>query len=85
MSVKKKTANAKTAKTVTPKTGADALPYEELVAGLEATLERLESGDLSLEEALAAYEQGAGLANQAQALLDRAEQRIQELQELDAE
>lgn len=80
MSAKKKTAKTKTAPT-----DAVEVPYEELVAGLESTLERLESGDLSLEEALAAYEQGAGLANQAQALLDRAEQRIQELQELDAE
>ena len=60
-------------------------PYEDLVARLEATLERLESGDLPLEEALTAYEQGAALATRAQALLDRAEQRIQELRELDAE
>ena len=59
--------------------------YEQLVARLEETLARLESGDLPLEEALAAYEQGATLASGAQELLDRAEQRIQELRELDAE
>ena len=68
-------------KTPAPGPAADA-PYEELVAGLEATLERLESGELSLGEALAAYEQGVGLANRAQEVLDKAEQRIQELQEL---
>ena len=73
-------------KTTTTKRAKDAAaepPYEELVAGLESTLERLESGDLSLEEALAAYEEGVGLASRAQALLDRAEQRIQELQEIE--
>ena len=63
----------------------DETPYEEIVAGLESTLERLESGELSLEEALAAYEEGVGLANRAQELLDKVEQRIQELQELEAD
>ena len=58
-------------------------PYEAVVARLEATLERLEAGDLSLEEALAAYEEGVALAGRAQELLDKTEQRIQELQELE--
>ncbi len=57
-------------------------PYEAVVARLEATLERLEVGDLSLEEALAAYEEGVTLAGRAQELLDKTEQRIQELREL---
>ena len=78
MSAKKTTSTAKA-----DGPAIDETPYEELVVGLESTLERLESGDLSLEEALAAYEQGAGLASRAQALLDRAEQRIQELQEIE--
>ena len=58
-------------------------PYEAVVAQLEATLERLEEGDLSLEEALAAYEGGVALASRAQELLDKTEQRIQELQNLE--
>ncbi|PZC47535.1 MAG: exodeoxyribonuclease VII small subunit [Chloroflexi bacterium] len=63
----------------------DETPYEALVAGLEEALERLEGGELSLEEALVTYEQGAALASRAQEVLDRAEQRIQELRELDGE
>ena len=55
--------------------------YEELIGRLEATVERLESGDLALDEALAAYEEGTRVATQAQRLLDTAEQRIRELQE----
>ena len=70
----------------TKKVGDDDLggePYEAVVARLEGTLERLEEGELSLKEALAAYEDGVALAARAQELLDKTEQRIQELQELD--
>ena len=76
---------AKQSEAPEPGDAADEPAYEQLVARLEETLARLESGDLPLEEALAAYEQGATLASRAQELLDRAEQRIQELRELDAE
>lgn len=55
--------------------------YEELVAKLETAVERLESGGLTLEEALAAYEEGTALAAQCQRLLDTAEQKIRELRE----
>lgn len=55
--------------------------YEQILQDLEATVERLESGDLSLEEAMSAYEQGVALATQSQKLLDTAEQRIEELRE----
>lgn len=55
--------------------------YEKLVANLEAIVERLESGGLTLEEALAAYEEGTALAAQCQRLLDTAEQKIRELRE----
>ena len=57
--------------------------YEEIVTALGSALERLEGGELSLEEALAAYEEGVALAGKAQQLLDRAEQQIQELRELE--
>lgn len=55
--------------------------YEQILQELEATVARLESGDLSLEEAMSAYEQGVALAAQSQKLLDTAEQRIEELRE----
>jgi len=53
--------------------------FEELSQQLDAVLTRLERGDLALEEALSAYEQGVALVRQCNDLLDRAELRITEL------
>lgn len=53
--------------------------FEELSQQLEAVLARLERGDLALEDALSAYEQGVALVRQCNDLLDRAELRITEL------
>jgi len=55
--------------------------YEDLVHRLEASVERLEGSDLSLDQALAAYEEGVSLAAQCQKLLDAAQQRIETLRE----
>lgn len=57
-----------------------ALPFEEVVGRLEAVIERLESGGLSLEEMLEAYGQGVSLGARAQELLDQAQLRIEQLQ-----
>ena len=56
-----------------------ALSFEQLYSKLEATIETLEGGNLSLDETLELYEQGMELAKQCTALLDNAELRIQEL------
>lgn len=53
--------------------------YEELAAALEDVVGRLESGELSLDEALAEYERGVELVRRCNDLLDRAELRIAEL------
>jgi exodeoxyribonuclease VII small subunit len=55
------------------------ISFEALYSELETTIERLEEGNLSLDEAVALYERGMELAKQCSALLDRAELRIQEL------
>ncbi len=55
--------------------------FEELYRELAETIERLESGDLPLEEALALYERGARLAEQCNAVLDQAELRVRRLSE----
>ena len=57
----------------------EATTYEALLQRLEEAVARLEDGELSLEEALAAYQEGVALAAQCQKLLDTAEQRIEEL------
>lgn len=61
-----------------PKKSQD-LSFEQLYSELEATIEKLEAGNLALDEALALYERGIELSKQCGAMLDRAELRIQEL------
>lgn len=53
--------------------------FEQLFQELEATVQKLEAGNLALDESLALYERGMQLARQCNDQLDRAELRIQEL------
>jgi exodeoxyribonuclease VII small subunit len=53
--------------------------YEELIEQLEFIVDRIESGDVGLEESIKGYEEGIGLVNRARKILDQAEQRIVEL------
>ena len=55
------------------------LAFEGALAELEALVERLEGGDLALEQALATFERGVALSRRCAELLERAEQRIDEL------
>ncbi|KAA0216335.1 MAG: exodeoxyribonuclease VII small subunit [Leptolyngbya sp. PLA3] len=57
----------------------DALSYEEAVAELESIVERIESGEASLEESMKLYERGTKLLRRCRAVLDQAEQRLTEL------
>jgi len=60
--------------------GAEALPpFEASIERLEAVVDRLESGELSLEESLGAFEEGVALTRRCAAQLDAAEQRIEKL------
>jgi exodeoxyribonuclease VII small subunit len=51
--------------------------FEHALSELEALVDSLEKGDLSLEASLAAFEHGIGLARFCQKTLDEAEQRVQ--------
>ena len=55
--------------------------FEEAYRELEATVKKMEGGDLTLEEALAAYEKGVRLARRCQAALDEAQLRVEQLGE----
>ena len=55
------------------------LSFEDAFGQLEEVVQRLEGGDLPLQEALALYERGVSLANHCQALLDQAELRVTQL------
>jgi len=57
----------------------DEVPYEQLIEQLEAVVDQIEGGELGLEESIKGYEQGIELVKRARAILDRAEQRIVEL------
>lgn len=53
--------------------------FDEVLDRLRVVVERLEGGKLSLEESLAAYEEGVSLARRGHALLDSAEKRVEVL------
>lgn len=55
----------------------DDLGFDAVVARLRTVVERLETGQLGLEEALAVYEEGVGLARRGHALLDAAEKKVE--------
>ena len=54
----------------------EAPSFEASLARLEALVERLEEGDLELEAALGAFEEGVQIARRCAALLGDAERRI---------
>jgi len=51
--------------------------FEQGMASLEAIVNRLESGELSLEEALRAFEDGIGLVRVLDRKLTEAERRVE--------
>lgn len=53
--------------------------FEQALNQLTELVERLESGELPLEESVAAFEQGVKFSRRCEALLDQAEQRLQVL------
>jgi exodeoxyribonuclease VII small subunit len=57
----------------------DGQRFEDDMAALEALVARLESGELALEDALLAFEQGVRLVRALNQRLDAAEQRIEML------
>ena len=59
--------------------------FETSLAQLQGLVERLESGELSLEDSLGAFEQGIRLTRECQASLAQAEQKVQILLERDGE
>jgi exodeoxyribonuclease VII small subunit len=64
--------------------GAPAEPsFEDSVRRLGEIVDRLETGELPLEESLRLFEEGVRLARASQSRLDAAERRVQELLGID--
>jgi exodeoxyribonuclease VII small subunit len=63
----------------TPLAPTEELPFETAMTRLEGIVQALERGDLALEAALAAFEQGVALSRHCAAQLEVAERRIEVL------
>jgi len=57
------------------------LSFEQAIERLQAIVEELEGGSLSLEESIARYEEGVRLSRRLTQTLDEAEKRIERLAE----
>ena len=53
--------------------------FDQVLDRLKGVVEKLEQGNLSLEESLRTFEEGVALARQGHALLDAAEKRVETL------
>ena len=74
------------ARTPTPQPDPTASPvadFEASLDALEALVEKMEHGEMSLEESLAAYERGVGLYRRCQQALEQAELRVKLLSDPD--
>ncbi len=65
--------------TLEPEDDISALTYEAALAELDILITKLEGGSIALEEAIGAYERGAVLAQHCADLLERTEQRVNQL------
>ncbi len=63
----------------TPAPDAEPAQIEELLDDIEALVEALEGGELSLEESMDRFEKGMGMVRQGRAILESAEKRLEEL------
>lgn len=55
------------------------MTFEQAVELLESINDRIESGEIGLEQSVAEYERGMRLIKHCRAIIDRAEERIAEL------
>lgn len=56
------------------------LSYEAAISELETLLERIESGEIGLEEAIDHAERGNALIRHCRSILDRVDERLQRLE-----
>ena len=55
------------------------MDFEQAITQLEEIIERIESGQVGLEKSITEYERGVGLIRRCREVLERAEQRVEEL------
>ena len=57
--------------------------FEENLADLEATVQKLENGDVALEEAITEFQKGMKLSKELQETLDQAEKTLVKVMQAD--
>ncbi len=62
-----------------PKPAEDGERFDDILTRLRALVERLEGGNLSLEDSLQSFEQGMELCRRGSAILDAAEKKVEVL------
>ncbi len=67
-----------------PAPSEDQQGFDQVLSSLRTVVERLEGGNLSLEQSLAAFEEGVRLSRKGAQILDAAEHRIELLLKDDA-
>ena len=55
------------------------LPFEKALAELESIVQKLERGDVALEESVTIYERGEALKGRCEELLRQAEARVEKI------
>lgn len=63
----------------TPLVEVSSYTFEKAVAELESIVQRLERGDVALDESIAIYERGEALKKHCETLLNAAENRIEKI------
>jgi exodeoxyribonuclease VII small subunit len=67
----------------TPEAPATPASFEDAIKRLSEIVQRLEKGDLSLEDSLRLFEEGVRLSRLSQDRLDAAEKRVEQLLSVD--
>jgi len=62
-----------------PEASGEGVSFESMMQRLQDLVDRLEAGNLTLEDSIRAYEEGMSLVRKCTAVLSQAEQRIQKL------
>jgi len=57
----------------------ESMPYEEAIAELEAIIDRIEHGEIGLEESLRQFERGDALVRRCDTILRDAEQKVESI------
>ncbi len=61
------------------KSKTESMTYEQALGELESLIDRIEQGEIGLEESLTEYRRGAALLKRCRGILETAEQQIEEL------